>query len=103
MGHDGVAMGEGVSYQIEVRYLQKRIYRSRFVALPCRPCAHRAQRRQDGRVGLYEETSPASSGPLGKFVAASPDFITDLLRAQNQTCGVGRDQPLPKAGQKSKP
>ncbi len=95
MGHNGITVSEGVSYQIEVRYLEERVYRSRFVTLPGRPSADRAEGWQDSRVGFYKKPGAAPIGPRRKFIAASLDFIADFFGAQNQTRRVRRDEPLP--------
>src|ERR1700694_4092341 len=83
VGHHGVAVGERVSHEVVVCYLEERADCGGFVALTRRPDTDRAERGQHGRVWPEKEPRAALAGPGRKLVVARVDLIADLLDAED--------------------
>jgi len=84
-----------VRHKIEVRHLQKSVYRRRLIALAHGPGAHIAETGRNARVGLQKQVLPVRAHPIGQFILARADLIRHLVDAEHAARRIVFNQPLP--------
>lgn len=95
MRHDRVSQGKRVGYEVVVGDLKKRVYSRRFVFLACGPSADFAEGWEYGGVRFDEKTISTAGGPVGEFIVAGINLITDFFGAENQAASIVRNEPTP--------
>ncbi len=95
MGHYGESMGVSLSDEIIVSDLKKLADSPGFVIAAPRPGAEGCEAGKDCAVRRHEEVAMPLLRPLGEFIVASEQLISDLLYRVDLAIGVCLIYPFP--------
>ena len=98
MCYDCVPVSESVCHEVIVGHLPEGIYSGGFVILSVGPSADITKALQDGGIRFEKESVAVFCRPIGEFIRAGGNLVTDFLNAEDVPGAISRDQSFPKCG-----